>query len=254
MPNYELLNNVDHKNIRVLTKRSPALGDNVHFVMTFPLEFRRVQSCYPIFFQKDANTGKFFPLALLGFEAGENLFLEEGKWDADYIPLMIRRHPFVIGYQQDDSAPEGKSMVVSIDMESPRVSQTDGEPLFLEHGGNSDFLASMTALLEDIHIGHQINAEFVEALVEFDLIETVSMEIELNDGSKRQLLGLYTINEERLEQLDGEALAKLHNRKFLFHIYMVLASLSSFRTLIDKKNAELKDDDNTEGEQTVSGA
>ena len=247
MPSFELLNNVDHKSVHVLTKRSPALGDSVHYVMTFPLEFRRVQSCYPIFFQKDANTGKFFPLVLFGFEAGENLFLEEGRWDADYIPLMIRRHPFAVGFQEDSNAPDGKSMVVSIDMHSPRVTQSDGEPLFLEHGGSSDFLASMTAVLEDIHIGHQINAEFVEALVEFDLIETVSMEIELNDGSKRQLLGLYTINEEKLEQLDGEALAKLNSRKFLFHIYMVLASLSSFRALIDKKNARLKDEQEKAG-------
>jgi hypothetical protein len=240
MPNYELLNNVDHKDVRVITDRSADYGDNVHFVTTFPLEFRRIQGCYPIFFQKDANTGKFFPLALFGFEAGENLFLTEDGWDANYLPLMIRRQPLLIGHQEDSEAPSGTKMVVSIDMDSPRVNKEQGEELFLPHGGNSDFLAAMTAVLEDIQIGHQVNEAFVEALVENDLIESVSMEIELNDGSKRQLLGLYTINEEKLEQLGAEALEKLHRRQFLLHIYMVVASLASFRTLIDKKNATLE--------------
>jgi hypothetical protein len=236
-----MLNNVEHQNVKVITERSARYGDNVHFVMTFPIEFRRVQSCYPIFFQKDASTGKFYPIALFGFEAGENLFLNDNGWQVNYVPLMIRRHPFLIGYQNAPEEVDAKRSVVSIDMESPRVSETEGEALFLPHGGTSEFLASMIEVLEDIKVGHEMNAKFVDALLEFDLIESVSMEIELKDGSKRQLLGLYTINEERLEQLDGDALGKLHGRQFLQPIYMILASLSSFRTLIDRRNDQLAD-------------
>jgi hypothetical protein len=157
MPNYELLNNIDHKNVKVITERSARYGDNVHYVLTFPTEFRRLQSCYPIFFQKNANTGKFFPLALLGFEEGENLFLTENGWEANYIPLMIQRNPFLIGYQEDLESPEGKRPVVSIDMDSPRVSEAEGEPVFLPHGGTSDFLTTMTDVLDDIQVGHQMN-------------------------------------------------------------------------------------------------
>lgn len=241
MANYVMLNNVEHQNVKVITERSARYGDNVHFVMTFPIEFRRVQSCYPIFFQKDASTGKFYPIALFGFEADENLFLNDDGWDANYVPLMIRRNPFLIGYQDAQEEDDAKRSVVSIDMSSPRVSETDGEALFLPHGGTSEYLASMIEVLEDIKVGHEMNAKFVDALLELDLIESVSMEIELNDESKRQLLGLYTINEERLEQLDGEALGKLHGRQFLLPIYMILASLSSFRALIDKRNKQLAD-------------
>jgi hypothetical protein len=242
MPNIQMLNNVEHQNVRVITDRGADYGDNVHFVMTFPIEFRRIQACFPIFFQKDANTGKFFPMALLGVEEGQNLFLGEDGWDATYVPLMLQRGPFIIGFQQDAEAPEGKRSVVSIDMDNPRISETDGEPLFLPHGGTTDFLSSMTRVLEDIQYGHQMNEEFVDALLEFDLIESVAMEVELNNGAKRQLLGLYTINEDRLEQLDGEALGKLHSKHHLLPIYMILASLSSFRTLIDKMNERLAGD------------
>jgi hypothetical protein len=54
MPNYELLNNIDHKDVKVITERSARYGDNVHFVMTFPTEFRRIQSSRPTrsFFRK----------------------------------------------------------------------------------------------------------------------------------------------------------------------------------------------------------
>ena len=242
MPNYQMLNNVDHQNVKVITERSARYGDNVHFVMTFPIEFRRIQSCYPIFFQKDANTGKFFPLALLGFEEGQNLFLGEEGWDANYVPLMIQRHPFLIGYQADNEAADGKKPVVSIDMDSPRVNEDEGEALFLPHGGTSEYLASMTKTLEDIQFGHQMNEAFIEALLEFELIESVAMEVELDDGSKRQLLGLYTIDENKLAQLDSEALGKLHSQQYLLPIYMILASLGCFRTLIDRVNAKLADD------------
>ncbi len=241
MANYVMLNNVEHQNVKVITERSARYGDDVHFVMTFPIEFRRVQSFYPIFFQKDASTGKFYPIALFGFEAEENLFLKENGWDSNYVPLMIRRHPFLIGLQNAPEEADANRSVVSIDMGSPRVNETEGEALFLPHGGTSEYLASMIEILEDIKVGHEMNTKFIDALLEFDLIESVSMEIELNNGSKRQLLGLYTINEERLEQLDSEALGKLHSRQFLLPVYMILASMSSFRTLIDKRNEQLAD-------------
>ena len=246
MPDYQMLNNADHQDVKVITERSARFGDDVHCVMTFPIEFRRVQTCYPIFFQKDSNTGKLHPIALFGFEEGKNLFLTEDGWDAEYIPLMVQRHPFLIGYQEDKDAPEGKKPVISIDMENPRVNASDGEPLFLPHGGTSPYLEAVQKTLEDIQFGHQMNDDFVEALLEFDLIESVAMEIELNDGSKRQLLGLYTIDEERLAQLDGEALAKLHSKQYLLSAYMVLASLGRFRALIDKVNASLPETDDEE--------
>lgn len=236
---YALLNNVEHQNVKVITERSARYGDDVNFVLTFPLEFRNIQSCYPIFFRKDANTGAFSPIALFGFQPRENLYLNDDGWDARYIPLMIRRHPFVIGMQEIQGEPDAKRTVVSIDMNSPRVSETEGEPLFLEHGGNSDFLVSITEMLETLRLANEMNAGFVNALLELDLIEAVTMQVELNDGSKHDLLGYYTINEDKLQQLDGETLASLHSNHYLESIYMILSSLSCFRTLIDKKNEQL---------------
>lgn len=237
--NYVLLNNVEHQNLKVITKRSAQYGDDVNFAMTFPLEFRKIQSCYPIFLRKDANTGQFLPIALFGFEPRENLYLGEDGWDAHYVPLMIQRQPFLIGLQQVQGEGDTQQAVVSIDINSPRVSETEGEALFLEHGGISEYLASMTEMLETIRLANEMNAGFVEALLELDLVESVTMQIELQDRSKHELLGYYTINEEKLQALNGEVLAGLHSSHYLESIYMMLASLSSFRTLVEKRNERL---------------
>jgi hypothetical protein len=61
MSQYEVLNKEKHRQLRIKTGYGAALGDAVMSVMTFPLEFRDIQSCYPILFTKDPNTGGFFP-------------------------------------------------------------------------------------------------------------------------------------------------------------------------------------------------
>lgn len=240
MTNYVLLSDAEHANLKVVTTRSAEYGDNVKYVMTFPFEFRNVQSCYPIFFQKDSETGGFFPLALFGFENGENLFLSDHGWDASYIPIMIKRQPFLIGFQEDADDSQKKNPVVSIDMDNPRVGESEGESLFLEHGGSSEYLQKATANLELIHQANEHSKRFIAALIEHDLLESFTLNIELSDGSSNQLLGFYTINEDSVQQLSGESLASLNSNGFLQPIFMVLASHSCIRSLIDLKNASLQ--------------
>ena len=67
MARYELLNNIQHKNLRVITRAGAQYGDNVGLVVTFPTEYADVQREYPIFFRKDATTGEYSSVALLGF-------------------------------------------------------------------------------------------------------------------------------------------------------------------------------------------
>ena len=242
MPRYEMLNNLEHRDVRILTQRSADTGDAVQYVMTFPLEFRRAQAHYPIFFQKDPNTGKFFPIILLGFEEGENLFLGPDGWLPPYVPMSILRGPFLIGYQTNADHPEGRQAVITIDMDSPLITTAeDAQPLFLEHGGSAPYLENLTELLEDIQLGLEMNTAFVQALTDNDLIEGVTMSITLNDGAERQLLGLYTINEDRLNELEGEAVTALHRDGHLQSIYMIMASHSHFRSMIERRNAPVPD-------------
>ena len=69
-----LLNNIDHKDLRVDTRRGAALRRRRDVALTFPAEFRNIQAHYPIVFRKTAD-GALQPIALFGFEEGQNLFL-----------------------------------------------------------------------------------------------------------------------------------------------------------------------------------
>ena len=92
-----LLNNIDHKDLHILTGRGPQFGDNIMLAPTFPGEFRTLQAHYPIVFSKAADGVTFDPVALLGFQEGENLFLSETGWDPTDNPISVYRMPFMIG-------------------------------------------------------------------------------------------------------------------------------------------------------------
>jgi hypothetical protein len=237
MSNYVVLSPTAHKKVKVITQRSADYGDAVKYAITFPLEFRNIQACYPIFFSKSNETGEFFPIALFGFEDQENLFLSDDGWDAPYIPMMLERHPFLIGYQ---GAEEDKNPVVSIDMDNPRVSEQQGEVLFEETGQPTDFLKDVMGKLEALHQGHEHNKGFIAALTGLGLLEPFTLEITLDNGSTNQLLGFYTINEQKLNELDGESLGGLNAAGYLQPLYMAVASYACIRTLIEKKNALLQ--------------
>ncbi|TNE66582.1 MAG: multidrug transporter [Alphaproteobacteria bacterium] len=236
MSKHELLNNIDHKDLRIITDRSAALGDNVMQAVVFPFEFRAVQAHYPILFFREGGSGKFYSVALFGFERGENLFLYPDGWDAGYVPLSIERQPFLIG--MDRSGGE-TTQVVHIDMDSPRISKTEGVPVFLEQGGQTPYLERIAAILDGIHEGDRQNNAFIEALLAHGLLESLALDIQLNDGSQRRLAGFHAINEEKLAALDGAALGRLKEQGFLMPIYMALASLSQMNGLIARKNARL---------------
>ncbi len=240
MTNYVMLNNDEHKDLRINTSRSVEMGDGVNFAMTFPFEFRNAQAHYPIFFQKNTETGRFYPVALFGFEPNENLFLNDQGWGAAYIPAMIRRQPFLIGFQADESEPGTKKAVVTIDIDNPRVGKESGEAMFMDHGGTSEYLQEVTQNLELIHQAHEHSDNYISTLLEHDLLEQFSLNIDLEDGSAHQLLGFYTINEERLQKLSAEVLASFNDQGFLMPSYMVLASHSCIRGLVDLKNQSLR--------------
>ncbi len=209
--------------------------------ITFSWEFRSIQAHYPIFFSKNAGTGEYSAVAMFGFEDKENLFLSDTGWDASYIPLSVKREPFLIGFQQSTGAGSGdKEPVIHVNMDSPRISDSEGEAVFLAHGGISPYLEQINSVLNTINEGYPVHELFIKELVEHGLLEPFALDIELNDGSQNRLMGFYTINEEALLELDGDVLASLNEKGFLVPIYMAIASLSNIRDLIDRKNALLE--------------
>lgn len=228
MPRHAQLNIVEHRNLRIDTRRSAGLGDDVGFAATFPAEFRDLQAYYPIVFRKDVN-GTLSPVALLGFEEGQNLFLDGERWDAHYVPLAVERQPFLVGRGGDE-------LTVHVDLDHPRVGAAGGQALFLERGGNTEYMDRIASVLLTLHNGLERVPAFVDALLPHDLLESFVLDVELDDGALHRLAGYYAISEERLRVLDGEALGRLHAAGYLEPVFMAVASVSNFRDLIERMN------------------
>lgn len=230
MPNIALLNNIDHKDLRIVAGHGPGLGSDVAWVPTFAGEFRSLQAHYPLIFRRADDGVGYEAIALLGFESGENLFLDGSRWDAAVVPLLHARLPFYIGR-------DGEELLIQVDLDHPRVSRSEGEPVFKTHGGNTDYLEQVSGTLSHIHQELQHNAGFIEALVRHELLEGFELDVAFDNGARHRLAGFFTIHEERFASLDGAAIAALHRDGHLGPIWFALASLSHFRDLIDRRNA-----------------
>jgi hypothetical protein len=223
----QLLNNIQHKDLRVITRRGAQWGDDIMSAPVTVDEFRKLQAHYPIVFQPDGKGG-FAPAALFGLQEGENLFLNEQGWDADYLPLSVQRLPFSIGIAGDE-------LRMMVDLDSKRISHgAEGEAVFLPHGGTSDFTENANSVLLTLHEGLQNTTDFIQTLMSHELLESFVLDVERPDGSRGQLTGFYIIHEERLAALDAAAVGLLHQADYLQPIYMAIASLSNFTTLIKR--------------------
>ena len=237
MTRHVLLDNVTHKNLRVRTALEKGRGYDVNVVRVFPSEFGHLQREYPLFFVKNAESGHFETIALLGFVDRENLYLTGTGWEADYVPLTVQRQPFLIGFQEQvvDGVPR-QAPVVHVDLDHPSVGDTEGEPVFLPHGGESPYLERVNSILAAIRQGHEASRSLSQLLVGLELIESIALNVEFDDGSKQSLGGLYTINQDKLRGLSANGLEVLHGRNHLRDIYMMLASLLNVKRLVEKKN------------------
>ena len=231
-----MLDNVTHKDLRVITRYGAQFGDEVGTVLTFPTEYADVQREYPIFFRKDSASGEYHSVALLGFGKNENLFLEQGRWLADYVPGIVVRGPFLIGFQERGAGGElRQEPMIHVDLDHPRVSRTEGEPVFLPKGGNSPYLDHIALVLRGIHAGLETSKAMFAAFSALDLIEPVSLDVKLSAEEGYSIVGLHTVDQRKLAALDGAALERLNRAGFLQGAFLVIASMGNVKKLMAMK-------------------
>ncbi len=244
MARYELLNNVAHKDLRVVMRFGHEFGDDVGMVPAFPSEYAELQREYPIFFRKDRDSDEWQSVALLGFEQRENLFLRDGRWNAAYLPGAVAKGPFLIGFQEQRIDGElRKEPVIHVDMEHPRVSTSEGEAVFLPQGGNSAYLQHIADVLRGIRDGVEFSRAMFAAFGSMGLIQPVSLDVQLDDKHRVSVNGLHGIDREKLAALDGESLHRLNQAGFIEGAYLVLASMHNMRRLMAEKQRRLREQD-----------
>ena len=233
MNNFQPIDPVKHSALTISTTSSKEMGDNVHIIDVIPEEFRNCAGYYPILISKNGQTGEFVFIALFGFEPGENLFLTDNGWDANYIPMNIARGPFSVDVQNDKT-------ILCVNESHPKVGQKNGERLFGDDGQPSQYLRSMHNIIGRLIEGSQSAQNMTAKLSEYSLLEPLNVNLTFSDGSSRSLNGLYSISEKNLAQLTDEQVLSLHKDNLLGPIYAQLASLSQLGNLVSRKNNKLQ--------------
>lgn len=227
-----------HKDLGYEEKYGPEYGHQVGTVVILPNEFAKIQREYPILFRKDSETGRFFPVALLGFAENENLFLgENSTWNARHIPHAVKQGPFFIGIQQQDSE---QRLVVYINSNDSRIAHNTGSKLFNDNGTPSNSLIDIQKVLTARHQASEILEPMIEAFLKHDLLERVILEVDLASGATLKFDAGYTVHIEKLMALENEAVLELHKSGFLSLAYNVADSVNNIQGLIDIKNAKMK--------------
>jgi hypothetical protein len=240
LANPVILKHDTHRKLRVITTQSAEYGDNLHIVPVIGDEISTLVLDFPVYLMKSEETGKFNLYALLGLELGENLYLQGEDWAAGYVPLYMRRQPFLLASKDGEKQTSGgKEASIAIDMDNKRINESQGEAIFNEDGTKTPYLEDIIKMLVMLAKGIESTEVFISILVEHDLIVPTQLNIVFGNGEKKTVGGIYTLNADKLGELKDEVVVELHSRGFLQACYMMLASMGHVQKMISMKNATL---------------
>jgi hypothetical protein len=232
-----VLNNVDHKNLKVDTRPESSNNKHVNRTLVHATEIAELHKEFPLVFYKHPDNGQTQLHAILGLEKDENLFIGENGWTTRFVPALLARGPFSLGYNKTEND-EPSTPIICIDMEDPRVNTEHGEDIFLQFGGEAPYLDYVKKALKTIERGLQFDKTLFTLAESMALLEPVAIQIKLSNVEEVNFSDYYTVNQEKLAQLDGESLAKLNQFGVLSLLYFVLSSMGNFQQLIELKNAK----------------
>lgn len=232
------LDTIDHHTLRVQKRYSPEFGHSVNQALLSPAEFEAAQREYPILFRRDGE-GEFQAIVLLGLDRGENLFLAADQWNARFIPAEIRRGPFVVGQVEDVSGTA--TLAPFIDLDDPRVGESEGEPLFLSLGGNAPYLEEVVTALRIIQERTAETRAMFSVFLELDLIQPVNIQIQLADGLEYRIPEVFSVDTAQFSTLPSDKLKRLQASGFLPHAIFARSSLPNINRLIELRATKLTD-------------
>jgi len=206
---------------------------DVHIASIMVHEFSRASSVYPIVFLEDQEQDEFKPVVLTGLEAGENLFIKDNKWDATYIPAIVRRYPFALAKTEEDGR-----YTICIDEDSDFLNEEEGQELFTKSGEAGEVIDKVKQYLTELQQMEQFTTEFCKFMAKNNMFTPLNMKVRVGDEVKN-ISGAYVINEERFNALSDEKFLELRTKKYISVVYSHLSSLAQIERLVafkDEKN------------------
>lgn len=225
------LDNVDHHDLTVAIRAGAEWGDRANLLPIMPTEFEEAQREFPIVFRQMDD--RILAFVLLGFDAGENLFLDDHGWTTRFVPAVQRRGPFALSVEEGEET-------IQVDMDDARVGAADGLPVFLDHGGDAPYLTHVTAALRTLHEGAQMAPAIHADLAAAGLLRPVTLRVDLGDAGGYEIADMLAIDQGALAALTVPVLERLHANGLLRAATMAAASLGNIDRLIELKTQALE--------------
>jgi hypothetical protein len=227
------LNSNEHGKMKIRRMENATQMANAHAVPVTVEEFPLLQRHFPIVFSVGEDP---VPLALMGLNEGQNVFLDENGKPRDtniYIPAYMRRYPFLLARLRPDS----DELSLCFDPNSGAVGEfDDGEPLFENGTEPSEATKAILSFCEQFETAGQRTGAFVQDLKKSGLLMDGEVAIQ-PEGSPQPFIyrGFRMVDEEKLRDLRGDELRKMNQNGMLALIYAHLFSLSQIREVFARQ-------------------
>ena len=233
-PGYGALAPLDrekHRGLGLRPQRSYAWCARLNSMFVNAVELPRAGLDFPVAFVREQNSGEFFPVAVLGLRAQENLFVDaRGQWKPHvYIPAYARRHPFCIA-EVPAAAGEEPKRLICVQEDQLEVSAV---PLFDAKGEATAAWAPVQQLVEAMEGARQQTRAFVRRLEAFGLFTPFDALALPKGGQHLRLQGLHRVDEQKLQELGTKELKLLQRKGELRAVYAHLLSLEHFAKLLN---------------------
>ena len=197
-------------------------------------EFVSAQRRLPIVFTSGDDA---IPIALMGLNEGVNVFVgDDGKLTDQnvYVPAYVRRYPFMLAKLH----PDAQEMSLCFDPTADTLGAFDeGQPLF-DGAEPSQTTKDILSFNEQFEQAGSRTANFMTELRELGLLMEGEVTIQTETQEQPFIYrGFQIINEEKLGELRGDQLRKIHKSGMLPLIYAHLFSLSLMPDIFNRQMA-----------------
>ncbi|SFC17997.1 SapC protein [Polaromonas sp. OV174] len=233
MPNFQVISRERHANQRWQRYTSYAFAAHEAVIPLAAAELPKATMSLPLAFTE--QDGAFIPVAVLGLQAGSNLWVgADGRWAGSYIPAAFRSLPFRLAQTE-----EGQQ-VLCVDEESGLVTGGPaGERFFNDDGQPAQATLDVLNFLTQTGQGRAAAALACAALAQHKLIRPWPITVKTDAGEQR-IEGLFQIDEAALNQLTGEALQALARAGALAVAYCQLLAMQHLPLLGQLAQARAK--------------
>lgn len=215
---------------------------DLKFAPSVNLEFAKTTSVAPLAASEISKAMRHFPIAFsidepmtpvafMSLIEGQNAFVNAaGQWTADYLPVHIRRYPFILGDTDDPN-----EFSVMFDTDATELNTAAGQPLYEESGEMAPALKEAVDLLQAFQYELKATQQLLRPLIEKDVLTVQSISVNQPDGNVWTFEGVHAVDGDRVNALDDATLAAWNRSGLMAIIYAHFHSLENVRYLAERQ-------------------